>query len=698
MRVALLSFVAAAFAVSEKATPVEKVIELLTDLKNQTEEEAKKEAEVYDNFACFCKDKTAKKSDDILASQTLIDEQSARKEEQEGIRDARIKTIADLNKEIDTLTQEMKDAEEAFLAEKAKREAVIADLRKAVYGLKGAITAVEESKPAALLTFKSTIQKNLLVAEALGMASGKKVAAALVQMSDDGDRYEFHGSAILETLNDLKEEFETKLSDEETELAKVKKAHEALMKAKSDRVTAATDELNTATDEKEDAVKQIGEATKMLTEESVVLTDAQAYLKEMTSTCELKARTWDQRSATRNGEIAALTQALEIMEGTVKGKDEAANKRAFLNQRRSILKKAGSSAVDMNEDEVGDLSFVQVSSRSARVANMIRSSSKKQQVVAQLRATAQKLDSRALFDFAGRLKAEEGPFDKIKKLIAQLIERLLTESAEEASHKGWCDSELMKARKERDFKQADAEDLNSTLESNEATRDQEQANVDKLTEQLSDLEAAVAEAEENRTAEKETNMQTLSDAKEGFSAVKQALQVLKDFYKGKHGVGGADSETVSLLQDPRHDMPEVADGAYQGNQDQAGGILGLLEVIKTDFERTIKDTTASEKQASREHVKFMRESKTSESSWSTEKKNSENTVTAMKNAIKSAMADLKSTMELMDTAVKQIEELKPACIDTGMSYEERVAKREEEIAALKTALCQLDPEGVEAEC
>jgi hypothetical protein len=33
-----------------------------------------------------------------------------------------------------------------------------------------------------------------------------------------------------------------------------------------------------------------------------------------------------------------------------------------------------------------------------------------------------------------------------------------------------------------------------------------------------------------------------------------------------------------------------------------------------------------------------------------------------------------------------------------MSYEGRVQKREEEIDALKTALCQLDPEGVEAEC
>ena len=46
-------------------------------------------------------------------------------------------------------------------------------------------------------------------------------------------------------------------------------------------------------------------------------------------------------------------------------------------------------------------------------------------------------------------------------------------------------------------------------------------------------------------------------------------------------------------------------------------------------------------------------------------------------------------MTLLDDSMKQLEDLNPQCIDTGMSYDERVAKREEEIEALKTALDQL---------
>jgi len=61
-------------------------------------------------------------------------------------------------------------------------------------------------------------------------------------------------------------------------------------------------------------------------------------------------------------------------------------------------------------------------------------------------------------------------------------------------------------------------------------------------------------------------------------------------------------------------------------------------------------------------------------------------------------ADMKSNMNLLDDALKGVEELKPMCIDNGMSYADRVAKREEEIAALKKAMCQLDAEDVEEEC
>ena len=45
---------------------------------------------------------------------------------------------------------------------------------------------------------------------------------------------------------------------------------------------------------------------------------------------------------------------------------------------------------------------------------------------------------------------------------------------------------------------------------------------------------------------------------------------------------------------------------------------------------------------------------------------------------------------ILNTAIKELLELQPACIHTGMSYDKRVARREHEIASSDKALCVLE--------
>ena len=62
------------------------------------------------------------------------------------------------------------------------------------------------------------------------------------------------------------------------------------------------------------------------------------------------------------------------------------------------------------------------------------------------------------------------------------------------------------------------------------------------------------------------------------------------------------------------------------------------------------------------------------------------------------MSDMQTAMDLLGNALKQLEELKPLCVDMTMPYAERVQKREDEIEALKNALCILDTDNVEFNC
>merc|ERR1719326_2301653 len=92
-------------------SPVEKVIELLETLKGEVEDEGKAEATTYDEFACFCKDKTKDKSDSIKQGQDNIEELAAtmqEKTEQSAKKGSEIialgKSIADVTKKIEKIT------------------------------------------------------------------------------------------------------------------------------------------------------------------------------------------------------------------------------------------------------------------------------------------------------------------------------------------------------------------------------------------------------------------------------------------------------------------------------------------------------------------------------------------------------------------------------------------------------------------
>mmetsp|Transcript_74128 Transcript_74128/g.195409 ORF Transcript_74128/g.195409 Transcript_74128/m.195409 type:complete len:135 (+) Transcript_74128:2-406(+) len=124
----------------------------------------------------------------------------------------------------------------------------------------------------------------------------------------------------------------------------------------------------------------------------------------------------------------------------------------------------------------------------------------------------------------------------------------------------------------------------------------------------------------------------------------------------------------------------------------------MLEVIKSDFERTATTTEASEKAAHEEFVEFDRVSKTDISGKEMKMELDKEDVQTTENKLVEGKQDLQTAQDLLDGALKRLEDLAPTCIDTTMSFEERVAKREEEMEALKKALCILDTDGVEADC
>merc|ERR1719482_1470240 len=112
------------------------------------------------------------------------------------------------------------------------------------------------------------------------------------------------------------------------------------------------------------------------------------------------------------------------------------------------------------------------------------------------------------------IKLGPDPFKKVKTLIQSLIERLLKEMADEAGHKGFCDTELGKAKTTRDFQLEKTQKLSAELEKLEVNKEKLEEEITTLTAELKDLASSLEKATDMRSKEKEENAMTVKDSKE----------------------------------------------------------------------------------------------------------------------------------------------------------------------------------------
>jgi len=375
------------------------------------------------------------------------------------------------------------------------------------------------------------------------------------------------------------------------------------------------------------------------------------YLADLTTQCTLKSDAFDQRQKLRGEELDAIDQAIEILgSGDVSGAADKHLPSMFL-QVKSSLKKGNF--------------FEKEHDAQVKVASL-------------LNARADKFSSKLLSMLAVRASAD--PFKKVKKMIREMISKLMQEATAETEHHGWCQAELGANKETRDAKTASVEDLAATLE-------QLTAQIAKLTEEVADLTEAIAgldkdrkEATEVREAEHKKNTVAVADAKAAQTAVANALTILSDFY------AKAGKATALVQQSPADDAPESFTDSYKGMGGESGGVIGMLEVIQSDFARLESETTANEEQASEEYTKFMNDSEVDKAVKNADKEHKEGLIAKKNSASQETKTELKTTQEELDAATKYYEKLKPSCVDTGMTYEERVARREEEMQSLKEAM------------
>merc|ERR1719421_2313050 len=187
-------------------------------------------------------------------------------------------------------------------------------------------------------------------------------------------------------------------------------------------------------------------------------------------------------------------------------------------------------------------------------------------------------------------------------------------AAAEADQKQWCDEEMEKSMTKRDTNTGHIESDTASIASSDATIQRKNEEIQTLLEEISALTKGLNEATELRAGEKADNTKTVLDSETGLAGVTRAIKILKDFYDNAFVQTGASytppnadasGNTVGDL------APDTFSGEFKGNQDAAAGIMGQLEVIKSDFERTISQTNSDEDAADSEFQTYKSDTESS---------------------------------------------------------------------------------------
>jgi len=491
----------------------------------------------------------------------------------------------------------------------------------------------------------------------------------LAVAAPEANAYEFQAQGVVDMLSHLNEKFFTEREALEKKELEDVHAFSVLQQDLNTQVKGATEAREEKKVAKSKSLQAAADAKGDLQDTIGTRDDDMKYLADLTATCDEKATAFEKRQHLRSEELTAVRKAIEILSSdSVSGASEK-----HLPQLLQVHKKHAA--------------LVQLRSSSASPAQ--------ERVAKYLKEQGLRLNSRVLSTIAMRMTVD--PFKKVKKMVKDLIVKLMEQANEEADHKGWCDMELGTNANTREEKTTSVETLTAEIDELQASVAKLAEDIAGLADEIKLLDEDVAKATEIRTAENAKNTVAIKDAQEAQKAIDSALDTLNDFYgQAAQATALVQPSKPSLLQDHKGHgkQPEIFDEPYKGMGGENGGVIGMLEVIDADFQHLESSAKAQEDEAQKEYQEFMDDSKVNKAKKQSDFDHKSGMKQNQEQALQERKKDLAGTQEELNAANAYFDKLKGSCMAQPESYEERVARRKEEIESLQEALKILQGEEV----
>merc|ERR1719460_2386201 len=644
-----------------KNRPVSKVITLLKDMLKQLEKEAEEDEEIYDKMACWCETNDKEKTKSITDAEAKIEDLTTKIEEYTA-------ASARLGTEIKNLESEVAKNQESLDKATAIREKQLAefnaeekDTLESISSLKAAVTVLSKHQGGAFLqlpqshilgvaaTLQHELQKHATLFRGILTHRERKAVSSFIQSPEDyfdaeptfKQSYAPQSGEIFGILKQMKETFETNLSQSQKDEMANQKAYEDLKAAKEAEIKAGQEQIDSKTQELADTDEKNAQAKEDLEDTKESLSADEQFLMMLKEKCSMTDAEWEERQKTRQAEMEAVSKALAILSG----------------------------------DDAHDL-FTRTFNPSLLQKENAMHSQRRSKAAALLGAIAQKFHNPRLATLAVRVRLDA--FTRVKKAIDDMVAQLLKEKEDEIKHKDFCVEEFSTNELQTEKKEREKQDLTAKIEDLELTIKQFTEAIDQLKAEVAEMQVQLKRAGEDREKENKEFQMTVADQRATQKLLTAALNILKGFYAKKA------KAALLQTQQPAGPPPPPGFEAYKKNA-AAPGVMGMIQQIINDAKAMEAETIRSEEDAQKAYEDFVKDTNNS-----IEEK-SKDIVNKSESKAK-AEADLVETKENLEATMLELEqlgntkaELHSSCDFVMKNFEIRQTARDEEIEALKQA-------------
>jgi len=672
-----------------QSNPLGQTIRLLQNLQEKAQQNSEHQAKAYRQYYEWCADFSKEKEFELKTATALSDKLQAKIEVASGEIEVAQSKIEELAADIATSKADLDNGDTLRKQEAADFAASQEDLLSVVDVISkaAAILAEEMQKnPASFAQMTSSgsglagvlqVLGTVVDAASLSVATEHKLLdlAQLVGNSEDSSEeddgasdqddppqgaYKTSSGGIVDVLKSLQDSAEDQLKN--LRAAEEERQHNFKVLKQSLEDAVAQDEKDMDTLKKDrlasEQDKAVAVADLQVTQADLAAT--KETLESAKIGCMQVAANHEASVASTGQEMQALTEGIRILNEVTGG----AAKLTY--------------------------SLLQQSTRhSASARHQARS-----KLVAMVKQLAKTYHSTALNQLASRIatavKSSDtsgaDPFGKVKGLMRDMIAKLTQEAQSEASEKLYCDSETSKTEARKSELTDSLKKLTNSIEKAGSESALIKEEVAEIQYELQYLSGEVARLMKVRQEEAAEFAQVKADLEQGLAGVRQALNVLRDYYAKDDSASflqDSDAKFDAAMQQPVAPITHVASG------DAATSIIRILELVDSDFAENLAKQQSKEDASSSAHETSMHEAQLSKAAKEADMKYKTQEVTALEKKMAELQSDSDTENTELSAVLEYFEKLQERCVKKPDSYEERKTRLQGEIEGLKTAQAHL---------